>query len=248
MPTVWNAAFQRRLFWDGRSETLEHQALQPFLNPIEMGMRSAEEVEKRVREQPEYSELFKRAFSGSAEITISKIVQAIASFERTLITNDSRYDDFIRGDRSALTAQQLNGMALFETTGCVHCHFGPNFSAASVFDSGLEYRAFPAIPGELTARYGLDSEGGSPKVWRVPSLRNVALTGPWFHNGAVDNLPDVVRIMAQAQLGKSADRSFQLSETKLDVLENPDLSEQQVEDIVAFLHALSSKKLLQVKQ
>ncbi|MCP4598260.1 cytochrome c peroxidase [Neptuniibacter sp.] len=244
-PTVWNSAFQKRLFWDGRARSLEQQAIQPLLNPIEMGMKSEIEIEKRVQEQPHYPDLFSRAFEGDTEISIDKIVKAIASYERTLITNDSPYDEFVRGDVSALTSQQLSGMALFEKVGCVHCHFGPNFSAASVFSDGLELRAFPANPDQLGAEYNFGNDGEKNTVWRVPSLRNVALTGPWLHNGQVDDLKEVVRIMAKAQLGKSKTREFQWVEHRLGVIENPDLTEQQVEDIVAFLHALSSRRLVQ---
>ena len=242
-PTVWNAAFQRRFFWDGRAGSLEEQALKPFLNPIEMGMDSAEQIIKRVEEQPKYVEAFKRAFQGRAEITIEKVTQAIASYERTLITNDAPYDDFIMGDKTALSQQQLSGMALFAKTGCVHCHFGPNFSAASIFNTGLAFRIFPANSSDLIKKYKLAPVEGEKSVWRVPSLRNVALTGPWLHNGSIKSLDEVVRVMAQAQLARSDSRSFLWSKSTLDVIENPDLTDSQVDDIVAFLEALSSKQL-----
>lgn len=244
-PTVWNTAFQRHLFWDGRASSLEQQALQPFLNPIEMGMDSADEIVQRVKEQPRYSAAFAKAFPGDTRITIDKIVKAIASYERTLITDDSLYDDYVRGDKDALSQQQLNGMSLFAKTGCTHCHFGPNFSAASIFNDGLGFRVFPATPNALVTKYNLDND--RPQVWRVPSLRNVALTGPWLHNGSVNDLHEVVRIMAKSQLAKSASRTFQWSDKKLGVIENPDLTEAEIDDIVAFLNALSSKKLLQRK-
>ncbi|MGB0204736.1 MAG: cytochrome-c peroxidase [Neptuniibacter sp.] len=244
-PTVWNAAFQKRLFWDGRARSLEQQAVQPFLNPIEMGMNSEAEIEARVKEQPSYTALFAKAFDGNTEITIDKIAKAIASYERTLITNDSPYDEFVRGDKSALTSKQLSGMALFEEAGCIHCHFGPNFSAASVFNSGLELRVFPGNPDQIDSNYSFALDGEETSVWRVPSLRNVALTGPWLHNGQVDDLNEVVRIMSKAQLGKSSSRTFQWADNRLGVVENPDLTEQQVDEIVAFLKALSSKRLVQ---
>ena len=246
-PTVWNTAFQRRLFWDGRAQSLEEQSLQPFTNPVEMGMASLEQVVLRVQEQPKYFAAFKRAFAEGQDITIGKIAQAIASFERTLITNDSPYDDFVRGKKTALSQQQLNGMALFAKTGCVHCHFGPNFSAASVFDSGLAFRIFPANSSRLVKKYGLSPSKDQNTVWRVPSLRNVALTGPWLHNGSIKELSEVVRVMAQAQLGRSHSRAFIWSGSTLDVLENPDLSDAQIGDIVAFLESLSSKKLSQMR-
>lgn len=243
-PTVWNAAFQKRLFWDGRAKSLEEQAVQPFLNPIEMGMNSTKQIEKRVQEQPRYQSAFASAFPDQSEISIDNIAKAIASYERTLITNDSPYDEFVRGNQTALTSKQLSGMALFEQQGCVHCHFGPNFSAASVFNDGLELRVFPANPEQIDLNFGPENEPAQSSVWRVPSLRNVALTGPWLHNGQVDDLHEVVRIMSKAQLGKSNQRTFQWSKSSLGVVENPDLTEQQIDDIVAFLQALSSKALL----
>ncbi len=247
-PTVWNAAFQKRLFWDGRAKSLEEQAVQPFLNPIEMGMDSTMQIEKRVQEQPHYQSVFAKAFPDHPEISIDNIAKAIASYERTLITNDSPYDDFVRGNQTALTPKQLSGMALFEKQGCVHCHFGPNFSAASVFNDGLELRVFPANPEQVDLKFGRENGVTQPSVWRVPSLRNVALTGPWLHNGQIDDLYEVVRIMSKAQLGKSDQRMFQWSKGSLGVVENPDLTEQQIDDIVAFLQALSSKTLLRSRQ
>ncbi|EAR62219.1 cytochrome-c peroxidase [Neptuniibacter caesariensis] len=244
-PTVWNTAFQKLLFWDGRAGSLEEQAIQPFLNPVEMGMPSVGSIEMRVREQPEYIEAFMRAYAGESDISIDKIVKAIASYERTLITRDTPYDAFVLGDRNALTPQQLNGMVLFADTGCIHCHFGPNFSAASVFNEGQGLRGFPANPERLSQQYAFIDK--NTQSWRVPSLRNVALTGPWLHNGEIDNLHDVVKVMSKAQLAKSEKRMFFWNKKELDRLENPDLTEQQVDDIVAFLHSLSSQKLVKAR-
>lgn len=246
-PTVWNAAFQARLFWDGRARSLEEQALQPMLNPVEMGMPSARAVVERVQAVPAYPPAFRAAF-GDPAIDIERIARAIASYERTLITADSPYDDFVRGDASALSDQQLNGMALFADVGCVLCHGGPNFSAASVFDPGLPLRLFPANPSALVAEHRLLPADGSPAAWRVPSLRNVALTGPWFHNGRVDDLREVVRIMASTQLGRRDEHSIHWSANRLTVVDNAALTEGEIDDIVAFLHALSSRRLVEARQ
>ncbi|MEW8152951.1 MAG: cytochrome-c peroxidase, partial [Candidatus Thiodiazotropha endolucinida] len=142
-PTVFNAAFQKVLFWDGRASSLEDQAKGPLINPIEMGMPSLDHVVKTVRNIPEYQALFNITFPTRPSITIDTIAMAIASYERTLITPDSPYDRFIRGDSSALTEKQIRGMALFESTGCILCHSGPNFSAASLFSDDTPYRIFP---------------------------------------------------------------------------------------------------------
>lgn len=247
-PTVWNSAFQAELFWDGRADSLEDQAKGPLLNPIEMGMPSYESVVNRVTEQAGYRDLFDDAFGADTEINIDRIADAIAAYERTLITPDTPYDRFVQGDLNALSPAQIRGMALFESMGCVQCHSGPNFSAASLFDGQVPRRIFPVNPTAYEQQYDLlVSMGDQIKtrgVWRVPSLRNVALTGPWFHNGSVDDLAEVVSIMASVQLGWSG-HYLMWSDTDRAITEidRPVPSDQQVEDIVAFLHALSSDRL-----
>ena len=250
-PTVWNAAFQNRLFWDGRAASLEEQAKGPLINPIEMGMESWQAVEQRVARNPEYRDAFAAVFGPDA-ITIDNIARAIAAYERTLITTDTPYDRFVRGDISALTPQQLRGMGLFQSVGCVNCHFGPNFSAASLFDTNQPLRPFPVTPIPREIRYRLtDDTGAAPTitgrgVWRVPSLRNVALTGPWLHNGSVTELEEVVRIMSAAQRGYTG-HMLRWSEQEQLLYEQTQrkLHEDEVRDIVAFLHALSSDALKQ---
>jgi cytochrome c peroxidase len=249
-PTVWNAAFQSMLFWDGRAPSLEEQAKGPPVNPVEMGMPSLEAVEKRVQQQKRYQRAFDEAFGAGTAITIDRIVEAIAAYERTLITPDTPYDRFVRGDTGALTPAQVRGMNLFESVGCVSCHYGPNFSAASLFDDSMPQRIFPSNPIPEEQQYGLlleysETTNSNRGVWRVPSLRNVALTGPWLHNGAVTELEEVVRIMAAAQLGRAgryllwSDKESTLSEHN-----QPRLSDREVADIVAFLNALSSDRLV----
>jgi cytochrome c peroxidase len=249
-PTVWNTAFQTMFFWDGRAPSLEEQAKGPLVNPVEMGMPWLADVEQKVREQEHYRKEFSAVFGKGTVITIEQIAQAIAAYERTLITSDTPYDRFVRGDTAALSPAQLRGMALFQSVGCITCHHGPNFSAASVFDSSMPQRIFPSNPIPEEQRYNLllkynkasDTNRG---VWRVPSLRNVALTGPWLHNGAVTELEEVVRIMAAGQLGR-AGRYLLWSDKESKVSEHnqPKLTDQEVKDIVAFLNALSSDRLV----
>ena len=143
-PTVWNAAFQSVLFWDGRAPSLEEQAKGPLLNPIEMGLPSALEAELRLAAMPSYRTAFAQAFGDGGAITFARIAQAIAAFERTLITPDAPYDRFVRGDGNALNRAQLRGMALFESVGCTLCHRGPNFSDASLLGGQSALRYFPA--------------------------------------------------------------------------------------------------------
>lgn len=244
-PTVWNAAFQAVLFWDGRAASLEDQALGPPLNPIEMGMPSLQALEQRVREDAAYREMFARAFGTDQPITARQISAAIASYERTLITPDAPYDRYVRGDTGALTPAQQRGMELFQSVGCIQCHSGPNFSGASLFDPPPStQRLFPVFDAKryvnryrLTSDTGAIPSGGPQGVWRIPSLRNVALTAPYFHNGSVDNLPEAVRIMATAQRGKRIVVDGDGNDSTV-------LRERDVADIVAFLKSLSSDRLL----
>jgi cytochrome c peroxidase len=252
-PTVWNAAFQARLFWDGRAASLEEQALGPFVNAREMGMPTLAAVVARVQEGPAYRRRFAEAFDGDPSITSGRIAQAIAAFERTLITPDTPYDRFVRGDDGALDAHKLRGMALFESLGCVQCHAGPNFSAASVFDAQSPMRAFPALSDDgiealgFTRDTGLGDPRGGHGVWRVPSLRNVASTAPYFHNGAVRDLDEAVRIMLRTQLGVRVDRTAappavvaRAPGQDLEVRAPAIVTDDDVRDIVAFLESLGA--------
>jgi cytochrome c peroxidase len=244
-PTVWNAAFQSVLFWDGRAASLEEQASGPILNPIEMGLPSASEGERRLAADAGYRRAFARAFGDDGAISFERITQALAAYERTLITPDSPYDRFVRGDSRALNPAQLRGMALFESVGCVLCHRGANFSDASLLGGQAPWRLFPANATPYEQKYKLLLEGGVRGTWRVPSLRNVALTGPWLHNGSVDQLAEVVRIMASAQLGRSGNLLAWLNQdSALGKVDRSPLSEREVDDIVAFLKALSSDRLV----
>jgi cytochrome c peroxidase len=197
-------------------------------------------------------------FGADKEINIELIAKAIATYERTLITPDSAYDRFIRGDMAALNEKQLRGMVLFESMGCVTCHTGPNFSDASLYSDSQPYRIFPAHPNQrYEEKYQFSKDGGKMVersadqqlygVWRVPSLRNVAITGPYFHNGSVDDLEEAVRIMAQVQLNKtlsnrsSDDQSYNWSDIdkKMHVTTNSAISDEEVESLVAFLESLT---------
>jgi cytochrome c peroxidase len=243
-PTVWNAALMSRLFWDGRAASLEEQAAGPILNPLEMGMPTPAEAERRLRLEASYRQDFARAFGDDAPISFERIAQAIAAYERTLITPDTPYDRFVRGDTSALKPAQLRGMALFESLGCVLCHRGPSFSDAGLVGGESAFRIFPANETPYEKQYDLLLDG-KPGVWRIASLRNVALTGPWLHNGSVDKLEEVVRIMASAQLGRSGKLHAWLNDDRqLGRADRSPISDDEVADLVAFLEALSSDSLL----
>lgn len=256
-PTVWNAAFQRVLFWDGRAHSLEEQAGGPPLNPIEMGMPSNAAIEERVKADPAYKPMFARAFGENAPITIEQITMAIAAYERTLITPDTPYDRFVHGEEEALTAAQKRGMWLFQSTGCVTCHSGPNFSSASVFGQISSFRLFPANDSPYKARYRLTDDKGMAStetpvgVWRVPSLRNVALTAPYFHNGSVNDLREAIRVMATSQLNVVLNNEgiraqpfvWHVDRKSFDQYRRRVLSDKDIDDIAAFLDSLTSDRL-----
>lgn len=165
-PTVYNAAFQARLFWDGRAHSLEEQALGPLSNPIEMGNGDLEGLAQRLANDASYRDAFAAAFGPGEPITKDRIADAIAAFERTLVTPDASYDRFVRGDPSALTPHQLRGMALFESVGCVNCHTGPAFSRASFLtpeQGRAGFRLFPVRKTALIAKYGLDKDAGAAR-------------------------------------------------------------------------------------
>ncbi|MDD3652090.1 cytochrome-c peroxidase [Immundisolibacter sp.] len=231
-PTVWNAAFNSTQFWDGRAATLEEQAQGPVTNPVEMAMPGGEAVADRLKAIPDYLAAFARAFPDDPQPSLRNAGRAIAAFERTLITPGSAYDRHEQGDKTALSAQQQRGLATFTEVGCVACHSGPAFNGpqASLPPGTGFYQRFPTYTDSLlVARYALDQDPGRYAVthneadrhmFKVPTLRNVALTAPYFHTGSVPTLPEAVRVMGKVQLDR-------------------DLTEQQVEDIVAFLGALT---------
>lgn len=230
-PTVWNSAFHSVQFWDGRANTLEDQAIGPMTNPVEMGMDNHQLLVEKLRGVPGYMKEFDKVFGKKDSLTLENMAKAIAAFERTLIAADSPFDRYIKGNKKAMSAEALEGMQLFQTVGCVACHQGPNFSGPSMPVGTGFYMRFPNFAGnEYDKKYGFSKDEGRFQVtknesdkhmFRVPTLRNVELTYPYFHNGAVKELPEAVRVMAKSQLNK-------------------DLSDGEVTKLVAFLKSLTS--------
>ncbi|ANE55756.1 cytochrome-c peroxidase [Methylomonas sp. DH-1] len=224
-PTVWNAAFNKVQFWDGRADSLEAQAAGPVTNPIEMGMKSWDDVVARLKTIEGYQHAFEKAF-GKDSISKENATKAIAAYERTLITPNSPYDKYLGGDKDAMTKQQIRGMEKAVEVGCTSCHSGPAFNGPGVFQK------FPVNSnGYFEAQYHFLKDKGLAEVtkkdsdehmWKVPTLRNVALTAPYFHNGSVKTLDRAVWLMAKLQLNK-------------------ELSDGDVADIVAFLNALTGE-------
>ena len=249
-PSVVDAAWLSRLFWDGRAGSLEEQAKGPLLNPVEMAMPSGEAVVARIAGKPGYGEMFAAAFGPGRAIDFDAVAKAIAAFERTLVSRNAPYDRFVSGDDGALGPAALRGMALFEEIGCRSCHIDPTFSAAGRDKPFGVYRPFPVFADDdLLHRYRLDDERRA--AWRVPSLRNVALTAPYMHNGAVESLEEAVRLMAVLQLGLklSNDPALRMAVTpgpvedgnrrSLTVGRRRALGDDDIADLVAFLDSLT---------
>ena len=230
-PTVWNSAYMTVQFWDGRAASLEEQALGPLINSVEMGMTNHDLVIDRIQKIPGYIEEFKKVFPKDKKPTILNAAKAIAAYERTLITPNSPFDKYMKGNKKAMNAQQIRGMKLVDEIGCTSCHTGVNFAGDTKMGEG-NYQPFPQIPGskfdkmyDLTkdlGRYEVTKKAEDKNHWRVPTWRNVAITAPYFHNGKVTTLDEAVRVMAKTQL-------------------DADLTENQVNDIVAFLNALTGE-------
>ena len=217
-PTTLNAGFHFVQFWDGRAKDLFEQAKGPILNPVEMAMPEEAEVVKKLAAVPEYQTEFAKAFPASAEkISYDNIAHAIAAFERTLITRD-RFDDFQKGDDRALTAIELQGADLFLNSGCTTCHNSPIMGGTSYQKVGLIHKYETPDKGRAAVTKDEDEE----YKFKVPSLRNIALTAPYFHNGKHTTLRETVKLMGHHQL----DRQF--TDAELDAL-------------VAFMNALTDK-------
>ncbi len=232
-PTVWNAAYLSVQFWDGRAPTLEEQAKGPLINPVEMAMENHDAVVARVAAIKGYEAQFAKVFGGTQPVTIDRIAQAIAAYERTLVTPNSPFDRFIKGNKSAMSPAAQRGWKTMQAVGCTSCHSGPVFAGPPLPTGTGFYQKFPLIPDEaIEAKYGFRKDLGrydvtkneaDKNMWRVPTLRNVELTAPYFHNGSVDSLEEAVRIMAKTQL-------------------NRQLQENEINDIVAFLKSLTGKR------
>ena len=244
-PTVWNSGFHHTQFWDGRADTLAEQAEGPIVADIEMGMPDHEAALDRVREVDGYVEQFEEVYGdevGSDDpaelITLDTVTDAIAAYERTLVTPNSPYDQYVRGDADALTEQQLDGMETFTELGCQSCHYGPMFSGQwQEPESGNFYgRQHPTYPEneqcsqyiedydlqENEGRMGVTGDEADQYVYKVPTLRNVEHTAPYMHTGEVPTLEEAVRVMAACQL-------------------DTEVSDEQVQDVTAFLSSLTGE-------
>jgi len=218
-PTVYNAAGQIAQFWDGRAASVEEQAKGPILNPVEMAMPDSATVIKTLKSIPGYEEAFAKAFPGEKDpITYNNLGKAIGAFERKLVT-PSRWDQFLKGDKTALTDEEKSGFNTFVDAGCSSCHSGQYLGGKMFQKLGL------AKEWHITADSGrvkVTKQEPDKFVFKVASLRNISQTGPYFHDGSIDSLHKAVSSMGDVQLNKK-------------------LSSQEVQAIVAFLKTLTGQ-------
>lgn len=222
-PTVLNAVFNIAQFWDGRAKDLEAQAKGPIQASVEMNNKP-EMVVETLKSIPGYLPLFKKAFPGGDPITFDNMARAIEVFEATLITPDARFDRYLQGKRKALSAKEQEGLQLFMAKGCSACHNGVNIGGSGYFPFGVkENPAADVRPAGDLGRYKVTNTEADKYVFKAPSLRNIALTPPYFHSGKVWKLGDAVRIMGSSQLGISLD-------------------DEEADKIVAFLDTLTGRQ------
>jgi parallel beta-helix repeat protein len=236
-PTIWNAAFNHKLFWDGRAEDLEDQARFPITSEDEMN-QNPDELVKELKAIPEYAQMFDKAFGGSggSAVTLDNVTYAVAAFERTVVSNDSAFDRYAAGDASALTPEQRRGLTLFRSlkTRCFECHGFPTFANPDFKVIGV-----PPMPGQTPDPGRSEIEGGEPykHAFKVPTLRNVALTAPYMHNGRFQTLEEVVDFYSNGA-GKSTGMDLPNLDDKV---RRFTLTAQERKDLVSFLHALTDE-------
>jgi cytochrome c peroxidase len=221
-PTVFNASLNFRQFWDGRAASLEEQATGPVHNPLEMGSNWAEVTGKLSKDDALASQM-KQSYPDGMQP--KNIQDALAVYQRSLTTPNARFDKYLRGDKAALSADELKGYQLFKANGCVACHQGVNVGGNMFQTFGVMGDYF-GKRGNVSAadlgRFNVTKNEGDKHVFKVPSLRNVALTAPYFHDGSAQTLGDAVDVMFKFQLGRPA-------------------SAQDKELIVKFLHTLTGE-------
>jgi len=215
-PTVLNASMNLAQFWDGRAKDLKEQAGGPIANPGEMASTHKVAVEV-LQSIPQYRAHFAKAF-GSDQVDIDRVTTAIAAFEETLVTPGSRFDKWLEGDKKALNAQEVEGYELFKSSGCAGCHNGPAVGGALYQKFGVHHPYKTASKAE--GRKAVTGKDTDLNVFKVPTLRNIELTYPYFHDGAAATLEDAVKTMGKIQL----DRDF---------------NKKEIDSIVAFLKTLT---------
>ena len=223
-PTVFNAFFNVAQFWDGRAADLAEQAKGPIQAAVEMNA-TPDRVLTVLNSMPEYPQRFALAFPGEEDaVTFDNVAKAIEAFEATLITPGARFDQFLEGNNAVLDETEQRGLRLFMDAGCASCHNGVNIGGGEYYAFGVvEQPGADILPRDDKGRFAVTETATDEYVFRAPSLRNVALTAPYFHSGKVWDLKQAVGVMATAQLGA-------------------ELEEGEVDAIVAFLQTLTGEQ------
>lgn len=216
-PTVFNARYNLAQFWDGRAKDLKAQAAGPIVNPVEMAS-TVESVVQKLSKDPKYQKRFREIYPQG--VTIETISDAIAEFEKTLITPNARFDTYLRGNTTILTQKEKEGFELFKSRGCIACHNGMNIG-------GNMYQRFGVFAQykdrfNTLGRFNVTKQAEDKYYFKVPSLRNIEKTAPYFHDGSAKTLEDAVQKMGYYQLGRK-------------------LSKEEIEKITAFLRTLSGE-------
>lgn len=239
-PSLWNIGFQTVLYWDGRAISLESQTLDHLRDPVISAWPHIGALVDHLNQSPSYQQAFSTAFPEDKStfngISATNIARALSNFERSLLAHNSAFDRYMAGEKSALSASAQRGIQAFNEAGCLACHFGANFAGpapgpALKMGDGF-YELFPTYRESRyeqqyhliddLGRYEFTGDPSERFMWRVPPLRGIALTAPYFHNGSVATLEEAIRVMGKVQFDKT-------------------LSEETVRDIRAFLHSLTGE-------
>ena len=222
-PTVLNSVFNMAQFWDGRAADLEQQAKGPVQASVEMS-NTPERTVETIKSMPEYVTLFKKSFPTEKEpVTFENMAKAIAVFEATLITPRSAFDQYLGGKESALASSEKEGLKIFMDKGCAACHGGVNMGGSAYFRFGVIAKPAAEIMSGDQGRFKVTGVKSDEYLFKAPSLRNIALTSPYFHSGKVWSLKEAVAVMGNAQLGIA-------------------LNEQEVDRIEAFLQTTTGEQ------
>jgi len=213
-PTVLNSIFNFVQFWDGRAKNLHQQVFGPVTNPVEMDNNFENLITKL--NKTNYKNKFESIYKDG--ITKNNIADAIAEYEKTLITPNAPFDRYLRGDKNAISDEVKQGYILFKTQGCIACHQGINIGGNLYAKFGI----VSELKSKSKGRYEVTKNELDEYYFKVPTLRNIELTAPYLHDGRIDNLEDTVKFMAHYQLGKS-------------------LNEDEVQKIVLFLKSLTGQ-------
>ena len=223
-PTSFNSALHISQFWDGRNKDVEEQAGGPILNPVEMEMPDEAAVIARIKADEDYVKMFSEVYPNEEDpITYKNITWSIGAFERTLLT-PSPFDAYLGGDKDALTKEQIDGLEVFMDAGCTTCHNGALLGGTTLMKFGLFTDYWPLTKSNPidSGKYMVTHNKADLFVFKTPSLRNIEMTYPYFHDGSVADLSEAVQIMAKTEVGK-------------------ELSEEQVNSIVNFLNSLTGE-------